>query len=326
MKTEILRMLKESDGYLSGQELCEHFHVSRTAIWKVIRQLESEGYLIEAVRNKGYRLKTPSDLLSRTELESSMKTAWAGKTILYFDETDSTNTEAKKAAEAGTPHGSLAVADFQTGGKGRRGRSWESPRGTGVWMTLVLRPRMHPMSASMLTLVAALAVVRGIRETAPVEPLIKWPNDIVVNGKKVCGILTEMSTELDCINYVVTGIGINANMEDFPEEIQNVATSLRLESGERVLRSGLIAAVMEAYEHYYGIFMETCDMSALLEEYNGCLANCGRAVRVLKPGDEYTGTALGINTQGELLVETEDGEIQTVISGEVSVRGIYGYV
>lgn len=326
MKTDVLRMLKENDGYLSGQELCERFHVSRTAVWKVMKQLEAEGYEIEAVRNKGYRLKMAGDILSRAELMSSISTEWAGNDVLYFDETDSTNTEIKKAAEKGAVHGTLVVADYQFMGKGRRGRSWTSPHGVGIWMSILLRPQLHPSCASMLTLVAALAVADGIEEVCGLDTKIKWPNDIVVNGKKVCGILTEMSTELECINYVVVGIGINANTSEFPEDIKDVATSLLLETGVRVNRSRLIGAVMKAMEKYYALFLEHQDMSGLLDVYNEKLANKDNVVRVLAPGNEYTGTAEGINAEGELLVRMEDGELRTVISGEVSVRGIYGYV
>ena len=326
VKTEVLRMLKETDDYLSGQEICERLNVSRTAVWKVIKQLEAEGYEIEAVRNRGYRLRFLGDVLSQAELESSIDSEWAGKNILYFDETDSTNTEIKKAAEKDAPHGTLAVADYQSMGKGRRGRSWAAPHGVGIWMSLLLRPELPPTCASMLTLVAALAVADGIREVCDLEAKIKWPNDIVVNGKKVCGILTEMSTELECINYIVTGIGINVANHEFPEEIRDVATSLYLETGKEVRRSQLIAAIMRAYEGYYDKFMKNQNMKSLMDVYNSRLANCGTQVRVLSPGNEYTGMALGIDEMGELLVRTEDGKVCKVISGEVSVRGIYGYV
>ena len=315
MKTEILRYLKEADGYISGQELCERFQVSRTAVWKVVRQLEAEGYEIEAVRNRGYRLKTAGDILSQAEILSSIRGSWAGREILYLDEVDSTNTAAKKAAENGAVHGTLVVSERQTGGKGRRGRAWDSPRGTGIFMTLILRPNMAPVHASMLTLVAALAVADGIRECTGAESLIKWPNDIVMSGKKICGILTEMSADPDCINYVAVGIGINVNMEEFPEEIRGVAASIFTETGKKTKRSLLISAVMAAFERYYEVFMKTTDMSGLLEDYNGKLANCGRTVRVLDPAGEYSGTAIGIDTT-----------VRRVLSGEVSVRGIYGYV
>lgn len=326
MKTEILRYLKEADGYISGQELCERFQVSRTAVWKVVRQLEAEGYEIEAVRNRGYRLKTAGDILSQAEILSSIRGSWAGREILYLDEVDSTNTAAKKAAENGAVHGTLVVSERQTGGKGRRGRAWDSPRGTGIFMTLILRPNMAPVHASMLTLVAALAVADGIRECTGAESLIKWPNDIVMSGKKVCGILTEMSADPDCINYVAVGIGINVNMEEFQEEIRGVAASIFTETGKKTKRSLLISAVMAAFERYYEVFMKTTDMSGLLEDYNGKLANCGRTVRVLDPAGEYSGTAIGIDREGELLVEMEDTTVRRVLSGEVSVRGIYGYV
>lgn len=326
MKTEILRYLKEADGYISGQELCERFQVSRTAVWKVVRQLEAEGYEIEAVRNRGYRLKTAGDILSQAEILSSIRGSWAGREILYLDEVDSTNTAAKKAAENGAVHGTLVVSERQTGGKGRRGRAWDSPRGTGIFMTLILRPNMAPVHASMLTLVAALAVADGIRECTGAESLIKWPNDIVMSGKKICGILTEMSADPDCINYVAVGIGINVNMEEFPEEIRGVAASIFTETGKKTKRSLLISAVMAAFERYYEVFMKTTDMSGLLKDYNGKLANCGRTVRVLDPAGEYSGTAIGIDREGELLVEMEDTTVRRVLSGEVSVRGIYGYV
>lgn len=326
MKSEILRLLKEQKGYVSGQELCEHFNVSRTAIWKVVKQLELEGYQIEAVRNKGYHLAAAGDILSKAELESSIDTEWAGKNVIYFDETDSTNTAVKRAAEASAPHGTLVVADYQSMGKGRRGKGWSAPHGAGLWMSILLRPELHPSTASMLTLVAAMAVADGIRQVSGVETEIKWPNDIVCHGKKLCGILTEMSTELDCINYVVTGIGINTNVKEFPEDIKDIATSLSLENGVQSIRSHLAGAVMKSYERYYDIFIQTCDMSGLREEYNRCLVNMGRIVRVLQPGGEYSGTSLGINDVGELLVRTEDGQIHEVLSGEVSVRGVYGYV
>ena len=326
MKGEILKLLKESDGYLSGQELCERFGVSRTAVWKVINQLKEEGYEIEAVRNKGYILKSVSDVLSKEELESSLKTRWAGKEIHYFDRTDSTNIQARLAGEAGASHGTLAVAEIQDGGRGRRGRNWISPAGVGVWMSLLLRPEISPVSASMLTLVMALAAQKGIKEATGIESQIKWPNDLVINGKKICGILTEMSTEIDYINYVVIGIGINTNIEQFPEELKQTATSLRIEAGRSIRRSPLIAAIMRWFEKAYAEFMKTEDLSGIQKAYNELLVNCGREVRVLEPKGEWQAEALGINNGGELLVRKADGSETAVYAGEVSVRGIYGYV
>ena len=326
MKGQILKLLKETDGYLSGQELCEKFGVSRTAVWKVINQLKEEGYEIEAVRNKGYVLKGTADVLSRAELSTVIHTGWAGANVVYFDRTDSTNIQARRLAEEGAPHGTLVVADRQDGGKGRRGRSWTSPSGVGIWMSMALRPKISPLSASMLTLVFALATRKGIEEATGLDSQIKWPNDLVLHKKKICGILTEMSTELMEIQYVVCGIGINVNQTEFPEEIRKTATSLYLETGVKHQRSIIIAKIMEAFEAYYGQFVKTQDMSALLSEYNAHLVNLGNEVCVLAPEGEFRGISEGINETGGLLVRRPDGTVTEVISGEVSVRGVYGYV
>lgn len=326
MKGEILKLLKEADGYISGQELCERFGVSRTAVWKVMGQLKEEGYEIEAVRNKGYILKGTSDVLSKEELESSIHTEWAGKNILFFDKTDSTNIRARVAGESGAPHGTLAVAEIQDGGKGRRGRTWISPPGVGIWMSILLRPQINPISASMLTLVMALAVRKGILEATGIETQIKWPNDLVLNRKKICGILTEMGTELMEIQYVIPGTGINVNQTEFAEEIRATATSLYLETGKKYQRSQIIAQTMKALETYYAVFVKTEDMSALMAEYNEGLVNLGKEVCVLDPSGEFRGVCEGINEKGGLLVQLPDGTQTEVISGEVSVRGVYGYV
>lgn len=184
MKAKILAALRETEGYVSGQELCERFGVSRTAVWKAINQLKKDGYEIEAVQNRGYRIVGAPDILSENELSSIRKTDWIGKKIYYYDETDSTNVRASRLAEEGAEHGTLVVADQQDAGKGRRGRGWSSLPGTGIFMTLILKPELNPSNASMLTLVAAMAVAKGITRCTGMEAKIKWPNDIVINGKK----------------------------------------------------------------------------------------------------------------------------------------------
>lgn len=263
MKTEILKMLRESDNYISGQQLCEHFQVSRTAVWKVIKQLESEGYRIEAVRNKGYRIVECPDVLSKEEIDSLMKTVVMGRNVLYYDKTDSTNTRVKKLAEEGAVHGTLVVADMQSAGKGRRGREWESPENKNIYMSVLLRPDFEPVKAPMLTLVMALSAAEAVEEKENLAVKIKWPNDLVIGTKKICGILTEMSAEIDFINYVVVGIGINTNTEIFPEELKEKATSLRLEKGEVVKRAELIACIMEKFEKNYEQFLKVKDLSFL---------------------------------------------------------------
>lgn len=326
MKNEILRLLKTNDTYISGQQLCDYFQVSRTAVWKVMEQLKKEGYEIEAVRNRGYRLIKSPDVLTETEIKSALDTAWAGQEIVCYEETDSTNNRAKEAGEKGAPHGMLFVSDKQTAGKGRRGRTWVSPSGTSIYMTLLLRPDITPSKAPMLTLVMGLSVAEGIRKVTGEPAGIKWPNDIVVNKKKVCGILTEMATEIQYVNYVVIGVGINTNQQEFPEELKQVATSLCLESGKYYRRAKIIAAVMERFEENYETFIKTQDLSGLREAYNDILVNCNKQVRVLEPGNEYEALAEGINQTGELIVRLPDGQKKSVFAGEVSVRGLYGYV
>ena len=326
MKEEILRLLRSADSYISGQELCNRFGVSRTAVWKAINQLKEAGYEIEAQQNKGYRLMAAPDLMTEAEIKSLMHTDWVAKEVLYFDTIDSTNTKAQELAEKGYPSGTLVVADKQESGKGRRGRSWVSPSGTGIFMTLMIKPDINPNNASMLTLVAALAVAKAITSVTGEEALIKWPNDIVINGKKVCGILTEMNAQFDYINHIVVGIGINVHNESFPEEISQMASSLMIEAGgKRFHRAQIIAETMSYFEQYYDTFLKTQDLSALVREYDELLVNRNKSVRVLDPKEPFDGKAMGITPKGELIVDTWESR-KLVSSGEVSVRGIYGYV
>lgn len=326
MKEEILRLLRSADSYISGQELCNRFGVSRTAVWKAINQLKEAGYEIEAQQNKGYKLMAAPDLMTEAEIKSLMHTEWVAKEVLYFDTIDSTNTKAQELAEKGYPSGTLVVADKQESGKGRRGRSWVSPSGTGIFMTLMIKPDINPNNASMLTLVAALAVAKAITSVTGEEAMIKWPNDIVVNGKKVCGILTEMNAQFDYINNIVVGIGINVHNESFPEEISQMASSLMIEAGgKRFHRAQIIAETMSYFEQYYDTFLKTQDLSALVREYDELLVNRNKSVRVLDPKEPFDGKAMGITPKGELIVDTWESR-KLVSSGEVSVRGIYGYV
>ena len=321
-------MLKEADDHISGQQLCEQFQVSRTAVWKVVNQLKEEGYQVEAVRNKGYRIIESPDVLTREELAVQIgdATRWAGQEIVCFTETDSTNVRARKLGENGAAHGTLVVAEQQTAGRGRRGRGWESPAGSSIYMSLLLRPEFLPNKAPMLTIVMAYSVATALREQTGLDFRIKWPNDIVLNGKKVVGILTEMSTEIEYINHVVIGVGINVNTEAFPEEICATATSIRRESGKTWRRAELIAAILRQFEVQYERFVKEEDLAYLREAYDAILVNCNREVRILGEKDGYRAVALGIDDQGELLVRKEDWTVTSVYAGEVSVRGIYGYV
>lgn len=318
--------------YTSGQVLCEKLGVSRQAIWKNILQLKEAGYQIESQPKKGYRLLESADRLVGADIESRLAPDCLCCRVECLETVDSTNTRAKQLAELGEPEGTLVVAEEQTAGKGRRGRGWASEPGIGIWMSLILRPQLKPQQAASVTLVAAMAVAKGIRECCGLETGIKWPNDVVINGKKVCGILTETSSEPDYIHYAVPGIGINANTPEFPEELRDRATSIYLETGKKTDRNALIAAVMNAFSDYYRRYLETADLSLLKDEYDAMLVNMNREVLILygmvedaDPEKSEKGVAKGIAPSGALLVETEAG-LKEVLSGEVSVRGVYGYV
>lgn len=316
---------------MSGQQLCDRLGVSRTAVWKVINQLKEEGYQIESVPSRGYRLaEAPADAYSESEIVSRLHTKWAGKRLIFFESTGSTNPDAKRFAEEGAPHGTTVVADRQTAGRGRRGRSWESPAGTSIYFTIVIRPTFAPDKASMITLVMALSVAEAIHEVTGLDAGIKWPNDIVVNGKKVVGILTEMSMtpEMNEAQFLVAGVGVNVNQEsaeDFPEEIRKTATSLRIEYGQPVDRAALLERILARFETDYDTFVRKLDLSELKPRYESRLAGRNAGVRVLDPAGEYTGISRGITDTGELIVEREDKERVLVYAGEVSVRGLYGY-
>ena len=326
MKTRILKELKEAGDYISGQELCEKLQVSRTAVWKHIKALREEGYRIDSVTNKGYKLLDSPDSITAEEIGSDLDTEWLGRNLRYYETIDSTNLEIRRLAEEGAPHGTTAVAEEQTSGKGRRGRSWLGKAGCGIWMSFLLRPQIAVENSSMLTLITALAVEKAVGEETGLQCQIKWPNDIIVNGKKLCGILTELSAQMDELNYVVVGIGINANMQEFPDDLRDKATSLRIETGETVKRASLAARVLKYFEAYYEKFIKTEDLSAFADEYNRLLIHMNRKIRVIRGSGEDFYISRGINDKGELMVEDDAGKKSVVLSGEVSVRGVLGYV
>lgn len=332
-KEDVINLLAATDDFISGQQICESLGVSRTAVWKIIKQLETQGYDIEAVTNKGYRLVGNGDILSDVEIRRYLDTSYMAQSLVFHKETGSTNEDAKALASEGATEGTLVVADKQTAGKGRRGRSWDSPSGESVYMSLVLRPHCEPVQASCITLIMALAVIEALEDIKGDyvgDCVIKWPNDIVMNGRKICGILTEMSAELEggmgAINHVVVGIGINCNQEGFDTETYPHATSIKLELGHEISRSRLVARIMHYFEIDYDIYKETFDMTGLVDKYNSYLVNKDRQVRILDPKGEYEAVALGIDKKGDLLVKREDGSLEAVYAGEVSVRGVYGYV
>ena len=273
---------------------------------------------------ESYEEIVTGSIYNETTIADQIHTKWAGKTVHFARETDSTNLWIKRLAKEGAPEGTLALAEFQSAGRGRLGRSWEVPEGTSVMMSILLRPKFEPQYAPMLTLVMGMAVAKAVKKLG-FDVSIKWPNDVVVSHKKICGILTEMGVRDGKIDYAVIGVGINVNIREFPEEMADKATSLYLESGKEFDRSQIPGLVMEAFEEYYEKFAATCDLSGLKEEYESILANYNQPVRVLAK-EPYEGVARGITDGGELLVEKTDGTIVAVSAGEVSVRGLYSYV
>ncbi len=264
------------------------------------------------------------NILQQEQWQQGLHTKWAGKTCLYYDSTDSTNLRGKALAQKGACHGVLIAAEEQLSGRGRLGRVWQSPKGTSISMSLILQPGFQPQKASMLTLVTAVALRKAIFQVTGLETEIKWPNDIVYQGKKLCGILTEMNAVPGQIRYVVIGMGINVNTEAFPEELPH-ATSLRLALGHPVDRVELMQRSMEAFERYYELFLQTEDLSLIQEEYQSFMAGRNQLVQVLEK-EPYCGTCIGISEEGALLVTDQAGRLRQVQSGEVSVRGIYGYI
>ena len=273
---------------------------------------------------ESYEEIVTGSIYNETTITDQIHTKWAGKTVHFARETDSTNLWIKRLAKEGAPEGTLALAEFQSAGRGRLGRSWEVPEGTSVMMSILLRPKFEPQYAPTLTLVMGMAVAKAVKKLG-FDVSIKWPNDVVVSHKKICGILTEMGVRDGKIDYAVIGVGINVNIREFPEEMADKATSLYLESGRKFDRSQLPGLVMEAFEEYYEKFAATCDLSGLKEKYESILANYNQPVRVLAK-EPYEGVARGITDGGELLVEKTDGTIVAVSAGEVSVRGLYSYV
>lgn len=328
MKEKIIELLKNNDDdFISGQKISESFGVSRAAIWKYINVLKEEGYGIESVSRKGYRLISSPDVLTYEEIKDKLTTKYIGRTLYYFDTIDSTNIKAKDLASKGAKDGTVVIAENQTMGRGRLGRSWVSPKYKGIWMSIILKPDIKPEKLARVTQIGAAAVTETLRSMG-VDAFIKWPNDIVVGNKKVCGILTEMSCELNMINHLVVGIGINVNLDikDIPQEISEVATSLLIESGSKTDRKKLVADILNRFEEMYQSFIENGHLGKTLDICRENSILIGKEVRIIDGNKEMKAKVLGLSDEGELLVDFGDGKEEKLISGEVSVRGLYGYV
>lgn len=323
MQEKILQMLREKEGYLSGEQISKQLGVSRSAIWKAVNALRQEGYRIDSSTNKGYKLETIPDILTAPEIQHGLSTHTMGKKVVSLKEVDSTNEEAKRQGAKGAPEGAVFLAEHQTGGKGRLGRKWVSLPGEGIWMSILLRPEIPPYEIPQITLLTGLAVCRAIRSVTGCDALIKWPNDIIIHGKKLVGILTELVAEADCINYAVTGIGINVNQKQFPNEISHKATSLFLETQRRWARAPLVQKILESFEEAYDSFLTEVSFD-FITPYKELCVSLGREVSVQRGEQVIRGRAADISKTGELVVQTPEGAFYPINSGEVTVQGIYG--
>ncbi|MDP4146658.1 MAG: biotin--[acetyl-CoA-carboxylase] ligase [Bacillota bacterium] len=328
MKEDILLMLKnDTDNFVSGQNISDKLGVSRAAIWKYINQLKEDGYVIESVSKKGYKLISSPDLLTSEELSSLLNTNYIGKNIIHFDSIDSTNNKAKELANHGEGEGTVVFAEEQTLGRGRLGRSWVSPKYKGAWMSIILRPQIDPYNISLITQVGAAAVGKAMKDL-DIDVCVKWPNDLILNRKKVCGILTEMSGELNQMNHVIIGIGINVNqdLEDFPSDVYNVATSVKIEKGHEISRKILVAKILNYFEEFYSDFITNLDAKNCLRFCKENSILIGKEINITRKDETFIAKAIDLNDRGELVVRYHDGRIENLISGEVSLHGFYGLI
>lgn len=314
----LLMLIKNKGKYISGEKVSEQLGVTRAAIWKRINKLKGLGYLIESTPRLGHKLVKSPDKLFPEEVWAKSKLSFLGKRIYYYSSTSSTNAIAKTKAKS-VPHGTLIIAEKQEQGRGRLGRSWVSPEGVGIWLTLIIKPSIAPYDAPKLTLLTAVAVAKAIKKVTGLEPQIKWPNDILIKGKKVCGILTELSAEIDIVDYVIIGIGINVNNSDFPVDIVPTATSLYLEKGERVNRLKLLIEVLSIFEENYFLAKKS-GFEPILTLWKRYCCNIGKPVKIIRKDKSFNGIAVDIDKDGALFVQKDDGSIIKVFSGDVSLR------
>ncbi len=321
MRDAILEFFRKNKGeFVSGQEMSEACNVSRTAIWKHIKILRDKGYKIESYTKKGYRLLSEPDLLSPLEMEKSLTTKTFGRNYIYLTKTESTSAKAKKEALEGAPEGTVVVTEEQSAGRGRLDRGWFSPFGKGIWFSLILRPDFLPMEAPKCTLMAAVALTKAFHRMGLAEAGIKWPNDILVNGKKIVGILTEMNASMEEIFYIVMGIGINVHVErtDLPEELQDIATSFSME-GIEIDRKELFTVVLEELESIYNrVLLDGFD--TIIEEWKRLSVTLHKEIDVYAPGRTYRGVAVDVDRDGNLLVQTGPNTVERIIAGDVSIR------
>lgn len=317
MKQTLLGLLLSGQDYLSGEELGARLGISRAAVWKQIQALKERGIQVEAVQNRGYRLLPGQDILAEEIWFRRRKTNVLGSQMRILPQVDSTNHVLRLWAEEGAAEGAVVVAEQQTAGRGRRGRTWVSEAGKGLYFSVLFRPDFPPTQAAALTLCCGLAVAKALRRMG-IDAFVKWPNDVLVKEKKICGILTEMRAEMEAIQYVIAGIGMNVGQETFPEAVADTATSIFLEKGVSVCRMDVLEQVLEMLESVYTQYQKG-GLAAIREEYLSLSATIGQDIWVLGK-EPFAARALDLGPEGELVVEKEDGSCMMVVSQEVSIR------
>lgn len=319
--SEILALFRSRPGMtVSGAELSKLLKVSRTAIWKHVHALKEMGYLIQAEPSRGYRLLATPDLLIPQEISAGLTAQRIGRQLFCYREVDSTNRLAYQLAEEGALEGTTVVADSQSHGKGRLGRTWVSPPGVNLYCSIILRPPIQPTAASQLTFLSVVALARTIEQVTTLQPRIKWPNDVLVAERKVAGLLNELSAETDRVNFLILGIGVNLNMrpDEFPPDLRQPATSLAIETGCPILRSAFARTLLEELDKLYGTFLDD-GYEPIREEWLRRSAMEGQTVLVTNPGYELTGVVKGIDEYGALLVQKDDGEYEQILAGDVQL-------
>ena len=318
-REKILRLFRaRNSDYLSGEELSQELGISRTAIWKHIQALRALGYRIDAATSRGYRLLSVPQELIADEIRSRLSTRVIGREIICHEQLASTNLTAMELGEAGAIEGLVVIAEQQTAGKGRLGRRWESPASVNLYLSVLLRPAMPPWEVPRLTFLSAVAAARALQDVTGLKVEVKWPNDLLVNGRKIAGLLNEMSAESDAVHHVVLGIGLNINMtaEQFPPDLRYPATSVRLEKGSSTSRLDVVVALLEHFDRLYAEF-QSCGMKPIRQAWQELFAMLGNRVRVELGAASLTGVVAGIDEEGALLLQLPDGKIEKILAGDV---------
>lgn len=319
VRTTILTLFRNAgDGFVSGARISSVLGVSRTAIWKQIEQLRLLGYAIEAVPSKGYRLRAAPDLLLASEVQIDLDTERIGGEVVYYAETDSTNLRAHELGKAGAAEGTVVIADRQTAGRGRLGRTWCSPPGVNLYASVLVRPPVAPRHASQLTFLSAAAVARAVAESSGLKATVKWPNDVLVGGRKLAGLLNELDAETERIHYLILGIGVNLNMqaEQFPGDLRYPATSLMLECGHKISRTDFARCLLRHLDRLYALYLAR-GFEPILAAWQEYFDLCGRMVEVDYQDRRVAGCVKGLDKDGALLLERADGSTERVLAGDV---------